>query len=167
MAMIKHKTKVGAKAKKIAKAMTRTRGAVLRRDDGRLGPRKMKCPVSKCRGKTKGPRYNYYCEAHEGRSVSAQAAGLTKAKAKAPRTKKAKAAAPKAKAKRKPKLKGDNNLTFMGSLPAHGETLPPPSAVTVGELPEPSCGACESDEHSAVVVPVPVAEGAPSHDAEV
>lgn len=160
--------KVSAKAKKTA--VTRTRGAVLRRDDGRLGPRKMKCPVSKCRGKTKGPRYNYYCEAHEGRSVSAQAAGLTKAKAKAPRTKKAKAKfASKAKAKRKPKLKGDNNLTFMGSLPAHAE-VPPPSAVTVGELPlahSPPCGACESDEHGAVVVPVPVVESAPSHDAEV
>lgn len=54
--------------------------------------RKMKCPVAGCRKKTRGPRYNWYCEDHEGKSSAAKAKGLVKRRASdiAPRTRQAK-----------------------------------------------------------------------------
>lgn len=73
------KTKKGASRAKTAarRSSSPKRSAKV---DGRT-VRKMKCPEPGCRRKSRGPRYNYYCDLHEGKSEAAKEKGLLRRRA--------------------------------------------------------------------------------------
>lgn len=101
----KHKLSARRAQKSSSRSGPSTRRAV-------AAKRPRKCPVAGCRNKTKGPRYNYFCEGHKGRSGNARREGLISKVKRSPgrrtsdrqaRKVKAKAKAPRKTATRKPR----------------------------------------------------------------